>query len=667
MAFKDVVGTDERDAYMLSNEAAVRAALESDVKVVSFYPGSPQTEVLDTFEKALPQFDDLRMEIAVNEKVALETVAGAAFVGMRSLTSMKSVGTNVASDALYSLAYTGVKGGCVVLIADDPYCHSSQSEQDGRWFGYTAYLPMLEPSDPQEAADMVRLAFDLSEKYRSLVLIRMTTRVNHQSGIVHLGPMDRRPFERISWKENRHHFKTVGAAAREAKAELMDKMERLRTELATSDLNRVERFDGKTLEKITSTDGLPKIGVISAGVCYRYSLESLMDLEQEAAILKIGVLNPLPEELIADFISGLDTVILVEELFPYLENAVRAIAKDANPDIEIIGKRSGHFSEMLEYNVPIVIRAIADAVGKELPFDHMAHFDRMTEKASILPPRLPVFCAGCPHRATFAALRRAVGGQDEVFFANDIGCYSMACLEPINWTDSMLCMGASMGVAAGVQYAAKEKVIAMMGDSTSFHAGLTGIANAVHNDDDITLIILDNAVTAMTGQQSHPANPEVAGHTPGKKIDIEGMLVGLGVEKIVHIDSYDVGKNIRSIREALDHEGVSVVISHQECALYHFRNYRRAGGKLVPFFVDKEKCDRMYNCVKDFMCPAISIDPADGKARIAQELCVGCGVCAKLCGKQAIRSTAVLEGGEDKAYIEVSDYEELVRSREVRE
>ncbi len=667
MAFKDVIEKEEKDAYLLTNEAVVRAALESDVKVVSFYPGSPQTEVLDTFEKVLPQFDDLRMEIATNEKVALETVAGASFVGMRSLTSMKSVGTNVASDSLYSLAYTGVKGGCVVLIADDPYCHSSQSEQDGRWFGYTAYLPMLEPSDPQEMADMVRLSFELSEKYRTMVLIRTTTRVNHQSGIVRLGPMERTPFERISWKENRHSFRTVGSAARAAKAELLEKMDRLKAELGRSDLNRTEHFNGKELTQVDGTDGLPKVGVISSGVCYRYALESLMDLEQEAAVLKLGVLNPLPEELIAEFISGLDKVIVVEELFPYIENTVTMIAKDTNPSIEIVGKRSGHFSEMLEYNVPIVIKVIADAVGKEPPFDHMAHFERMTEKASILPPRLPVFCAGCPHRATFTSFRRAVGGQDEVFYANDIGCYSMACLEPVNWSDSMIAMGASMGIAAGVQYVAKEKVIAMMGDSTTFHAGLTGIANAVHNDDDITLFIMDNSVTAMTGQQSNPAAPEVAGHTPGKGIDIEGMLRGLGVEKIVNIDSYDIGKNIKLIREAVDHEGVSAIISRQECALYHFRNYRRAGGKHVPFFVDKEKCDRMYNCVKDFMCPAISIDPEDGKARIAPEICVGCGVCSKLCGKQAIISTATLKGGENRAYIEVSDYEELVRATEVDE
>ncbi len=661
MALKDVMDTEERDAYMLTNEAVVRAALEADVKVVSFYPGSPQTEILDTFEKVLPHMDDLRMEIATNEKVALETVAGASMVGMRSLTSMKSVGTNVASDALYSLAYTGVKGGCLCLIADDPHCHSSQSEQDGRWFGYTSYLPMLEPSTPQEMADMVRYAFDLSEEFGTIVLIRTTTRVNHQSSIVRLGPLNRTPFEEISWKENRRPYITVGEAARQAKAVLMDKIERMKRELEGSDLNRIVLFDGSELREIEGNEEGPSIGLISAGPCYLYSIESLMKLGTPMKVMKLGVINPIPERLVGEFIKDLDRVIIVEELFPYIEGFVKGIAKDVNPDIEIIGKGSGHFSEALEYNVPIVTRAIAGVTGLDLPFDHEAHLEKAGELASILPARLPLFCAGCPHRATLWSLQRAIRDKENLFLANDIGCYSMACLEPMSWSDSLICMGASMGIGAGAQYAAKEKVVALMGDSTLFHAGLPGIANAVHNNDDITLVILDNAVTAMTGQQSHPANPKGAGGFDARKIDIEGVLKGLGVEKIVNISSYDAIANIRKVKEAIDHDGPAVIISHQECALYHFRNYRHRGGKIVPFRVDKEKCEKAYNCIRDFMCPAISIDEVDGKAQIDPEICVGCGVCARLCGYKAIGSTAVDMGGEDRPYIEVDDYMELAK------
>jgi len=659
MAFKDIIEKRPRKAYVLNNEAVVRSALEADVKVVSFYPGAPQTEVLDTFEKAVPHFD-FRMEIATNEKVALETAAGAAMVGMRSLTSMKSVGTNVASDALYSLAYTGVKAGCICCIADDPHAHSSQSEQDGRWFGYTSYLPMLEPSGPQETMEMVKRAFEISEKCRTLVLLRTTTRVNHQSGIVQLNEYTRTPFEKLSWKENQHSFKTVGAAARAAKLELIEKMENMKKELGRSSLNRVEYFDGARITGGKKAAGAKAdIGIITAGVCYNYAVESLMKLGVKAKVLKLGVLNPLPEEFIREFMKNLKAVVVVEELFPYLENFVTMYAKDTNPELTIIGKHSGHLKEYFEYNVPIVIKVLSELTGKNMPFGHEGHLEKMQKLAEILPARLPVFCAGCPHRATFWALRRAIKKPENVFYANDIGCYSMACLEPMSWTDSLLCMGASLGIGAGAQYASKEKVIAIIGDSTFYHAGLPGVANAVHNEDDITLFVLDNAVTAMTGQQTHPAHQKKAGGVPGHKLDIETTLKGLGVEKIFHIRSYSVKENIKIIKEALDYQGVSVVISHGECALYHFRNYRHAGGKIVPFYIDKDVCRNAYTCVRDFMCPAISIDEETGHSTIAPDICVGCGVCAQLCGWKAIKSTATLKGGENKAYIELEDYKEF--------
>ena len=659
MAFKDVIDTTPKKAYMLTNEAIVRSALEADVKVVSFYPGAPQTEILDTFDKAFTFFD-YRMEVSVNEKVALETAAGAAMVGMRSMTSMKSVGTNVASDALYSLAYTGVKGGMVCCIADDPYAHSSQSEQDGRWFGYTSYLPMLEPSGPAEAMDMIKTAFDLSERYGSIFLMRTTTRVNHQSGIVQTNEVNRTPFEPLPWPEDHPSYSTVGAAARDAKLRLMEKIGKMKEDPDLMALNRVEYFDGSKVHPLEAvTDNGTKFGVIANGVSYNYALESLRKLGVSANILKIGVLNPIPESLISSFIKPLEKVVVVEELFPYLENFVTMIAKDTNPGIIIFGKRSGHFLESMEYNIPIVIRVIAEAARKKPAFDHLAHAEKIQKVAKILPQRLPVFCAGCPHRATFWSLYKALGNRKTVFFANDIGCYSMACLEPISWSDSMLAMGASMGISAGAQYATDAKVIAMIGDSTLFHAGLPGIVNAVHNQDDITLFVMDNGVTAMTGQQTHPAHPHRAGARKGTRLDIESVLRGLGVEKIVHIDSYEVMPNIKLMKEALDHKGLSVVISHQECALYHFRNYRHAGGKIVPFFIDTEVCKNAYTCIKDFMCPAISVNEKTGHSWIAPDICVGCGVCARICGFKAIKSMATLQGGENRSYIEVEDYQAL--------
>ncbi len=658
MSFKDVIDEEERDAYMLCNEAIVRAALEADVQLVSFYPGAPQTEILDNFEKAASKYD-FKIEVAANEKVALETVAGAAMLGKRSLTSMKSVGTNVASDALYTLAYTGLKGGCLCLIADDPHAHSSQSEQDGRWFGLTAYLPMLEPSTPKEAMEMVKKGFELSEEFGTLVLIRTTTRVNHQSGIVPLGPMNRTPFEKVSWKEMKRPYTSVGELARKGKREMLDRMEKIRKKMARSSLNRVEYFDGKEL-KDKGGDG-EKLGVVTAGVSYCYTVEALARLELPAKILKLGVINPMAEEMIVDFCEGLDKVVIVEELSPYMEDVVRRSVKD----IEIYGKRTGHFSEALEYDIPSVLEGLSAVAGVEPPFDHKEHCKEMKKLAEILPQRLPVFCAGCPHRATFWSLRRAVGDPDSVFFANDIGCYSMMCLPPVEWSDTLLCMGASMGVAAGVQYIAKEKTIAVVGDSTFFHAALPGIVNLVHNEDDVTIFVLDNAVTAMTGQQSHPGNEKKAGGREGKKLDIRSVLEGLGVEKIYDISSYEVKDNIPIIKEALEHEGVSAVISHGECALYHYRNYRRGGGKLVPYFIDLETCESVHACVLNFMCPAISVMPEEkGKARIHQDICVGCGVCSKLCPKGAIRSTATIYGGDNKPVYTVEDYEKYVEKKE---
>ena len=657
MSFKDVIDEEEREAYMLCNEAIVRAALEADVQLVSFYPGAPQTEILDNFEKASNEYD-LKIEVATNEKVALETVAGAAMLGKRSLTSMKSVGTNVASDALYTLAYTGLEGGCLCLIADDPHAHSSQSEQDGRWFGLTAYLPMLEPSTPREAMEMVEKGFELSEEFGTLVLIRTTTRVNHQSGIVPLDPMNRTPFEKVSWKDMKRPYTSVGELARKGKQEMLDRMEKIRKKMARSSLNRVEYFDGNGLKNKGGEK--EKLGIITAGVAHSYTVEALARLELPAKILKLGVINPMPIELILDFCEGLDKVVVVEELSPYMEDVVRGTVKD----VEIFGKRTGHFSEALEYDIPSVLNGLSAISGVQPKFDYKEHCKKMKKLAEILPQRLPVFCAGCPHRATFWAIRRAVGDPDNVFFANDIGCYSMMCLPPVEWSDTLLCMGASMGVAAGVQYAAKEKTMAVVGDSTFFHAALPGIVNLVHNEDDVTIFVLDNAVTAMTGQQSHPGNEKKAGGREGKKLDIRSVLEGLGVEKIYDISSYEVKDNISIIKEALEHEGVSAVISHGECALYHYRNYRRGGGKLVPYFIDLDVCESVHACVLNFMCPAISVMPEEeGKARIHQDICVGCGVCSKLCPKGAIKSTAIIDGGENKPVYTVEDYEKYVEKR----
>ncbi|MHA2375332.1 MAG: indolepyruvate ferredoxin oxidoreductase subunit alpha [Candidatus Thorarchaeota archaeon] len=621
MTVDDVKRVDKGPALMLSNEAIVRAALEADVKVTAFYPGSPTSEILDTFGEILDHFGDFKMEISANEKVALETVAGASMAGMRSFTSMKSVGMNVASDSMFSIGYTGLNAGCVCLIADDPYAHSSQSEQDGRYFGMTAYVPMIEPATAQEAYDMTKWAFEISEKYKTLVIIRTTTRVNHQRGMVKLGDIKRTPFKKNNWADVKGQYFTVGAIARKLKSKLVEKRDRLQAEFESSKFNRVKKGDGK-------------VGVITAGVCYLHTREAMQNLGVNLPLLKIGTLFPLPEKMISDFIKGLDTLIVVEELTPYLENQITVLAKDVNPSLRIVGKRSGDFSEMLEYNVPIVEKVLAKALNKEISLDYDVVLEKAAQLKKDLPERFPIFCPGCPHRGTLWAFRQALNRlkiRDKIVFNNDIGCYSMAFLPPNEFSDSMLAMGASLGISAGMNLALEDKVIAMVGDSTLYHAALPGIVNLIHHNANVTLFVLDNAVTAMTGQQFNPNSPYNAGGHPARKIDMEKFFEALGADKITVIDPYETRDCITPIMEAIEAEGLSVIISRRECALYGDRLKKRAGQKIIPSENVKDTCRGIYACVKEFYCPAIIVDENDHKMTIQQDLCDGCLECRQVC------------------------------------
>jgi indolepyruvate ferredoxin oxidoreductase alpha subunit len=618
----DVVEDGPGKAFMLCNEAIVRGALEADVKVVSAYPGSPTTEILDTFSEISPQFD-FKMEISANEKVALETCAGAAMAGLRSISSMKSVGMNVASDSFFSVSYTGVKGGMVIVMADDPQAHSSQTEQDGRSFGPNAYVPMIEPSDPTEAKKMVKAAFALSEKYGVPVLMRTTTRVSHQSGIVEFERLDRKPFQKLPWTHPPGRFVTVADSARTFKHALLERTRRIKEEFESSDMNLVSD---------TGSD----VGIVTSGAGYNYAVEACRILEIKPSILKLGTTFPLPDKLIASFIKKLKTVIIVEELQPYLELHVTAIAKDANPSVKIYGKWTGHFSEALEYNPNIVADGIAKALGKTTPVDYSKVIAKAEELKKGLSDRPPTFCPGCPHRATLHALQQATKGLKHIL-ATDIGCYSMSFLPPLGYGDTLLSMGACMGVAAGLQYAAQEKVVAMVGDSTFWHATMPGLVNAIHHNDDLTLIILDNEVTAMTGQQPDPGRDYNAGGQPAKPLVLENVIKAMGIDDITIVDPYQVKAAVGPIKEALSRKGPNVIISRRACALYADRNKRKRGEKIGTNKVDKEICKKPYTCIRGFHCPAISIDDDDRKAFITKELCDRCDVCAKLCPFGSIR------------------------------
>jgi indolepyruvate ferredoxin oxidoreductase alpha subunit len=623
MSYQELADPKAKKSFMLTNEAVARAVLESDAKVTAFYPGSPTSEILDTLYMLSADYPDLKMEVSANEKVALETVAGASMAGARSFTSMKSVGLNVASDTFYTLGYVGVNAGCVLLVADDPHAHSSQSEQDGRFFAPTGHVPMLEPSTPQEAYDMAKYTFDLSERHKILTLIRTTTRVNHQYAPVDIGEVKRTPFQKKNWKDVKRPYFTLSDTARRLKGEALEKLAKIEDEFEKSPFNVVVKGKGR-------------VGVITSGVSYLHTVEAAETLGVKPHILKLGTTHPLPRKLITDFAKKLSKVLIVEELMPYLEQYIKAIAKDADCRLEVLGKESGHFSYVGEYNVAVVAKALASIYDVKPPIDYDAIQAKATELKKVIPKRLPVFCAGCPHRSTLWALQQALKGTDFIL-NNDIGCYSMLQLEPYSLTDMMLCMGAGQGISSGMQHVVNDRIIALIGDSTLFHAGLPGLVNAIHNGHNYTLFILDNSVTAMTGQQPNPGSD--FGPNKVSEIDIEAIVRGIGVKNVTKINAFDPKPNVETMKKAILGEGVNVVISVGPCALYSDRKKRAAKIPIIPNKVSKEVCKTIYACVRDFYCPAIQLDMETRQTTIQLDICNGCMVCAKLCPVSAISST----------------------------
>jgi indolepyruvate ferredoxin oxidoreductase alpha subunit len=627
MTFYDTIDPKPKTAFLLTNYAIARAVLESDVKVTAFYPGSPTSEILDALYIIAGEYDDLVHEVSSNEKVALETIAGASIAGVRSFTSMKSVGLNVASDTFYSLGYTGVNAGCVVVVADDPHCRSSQSEQDGRYFAPTGLIPMLEPSNAQEAYDMTRFAFDLSERYKILTLIRTTTRVNHQSSIVKIAEVKRDPFKKMRWKDVGRKYYTLSNTARKLKGEAIEKLQKIKLEFESSHFNKIHTGKGN-------------IGIITNGVSYYHVLEACQKLEVEPPILKIGTIYPLPDTVIKGFLESLETVVIVEELLPYLEEQVRAIIGTNHLKVKVLGKQSGHFSYVGEYNVATVSSALGKILNVEV-FDYESWLRKAENLKSILPVRKPTFCPGCPHRGTMWSVQQALKGTDYVL-NNDIGCYSMLLLEPYGITDSLLCMGASQGLSGGMQHVLEDKVISFIGDSTFFHASLPGLVNAVHNQHDYTVIVLDNSVTAMTGQQPNPGSDFGANQVT--ELDIEALVRGIGVKNVLVIDAFNPKPNVEKVKEIIEKKGVSAIISKGPCALYNDRIKRRNQIPIISNKVNKTECKTIYACIRDFYCPAIEIDQDNRQATIKEELCNGCGNCSKLCPQTAIHSS----GGKAK-------------------
>ena len=575
---------------MLGNEAVARGFYEAGCGVVSSYPGTPSTEITEYAAK----YDEIYCEWAPNEKVACEVAFGASLAGSRSACCMKHVGLNVAADPLFTLSYTGVNGGLVVCVADDPGMHSSQNEQDSRHYAKAAKLPMLEPADSIEAKEFAKLAFELSESYDTPVLLRMCTRIAHSQCAVEL--CDPAPGALREYKKDPQKYIMAPANAIKKHPVVEARMSALAELAETSPLNRVEYSNDTSL------------GIITSGTCYQYVKEVFGD---SVSVLKLGLVCPLPTKLITDFASKFDRVVVIEELDPYIEEHCRALG------LKVDGKNI--FPICSEFSQGL----IAKTLGKEE--------NAFATADSNIPVRPPVMCAGCPHRGLFYVL-----AKKKITVLGDIGCYTLGSAAPLSAIDSVLCMGASVSGVHGFNKArgkdAEKKTVAVIGDSTFMHSGMTGLANIAYNGTNSTVIIVDNSITGMTGHQHNPTTGYNIKGDPAAKIDLEALCHALGIERVRVVDPYDLKATEAAIVEEIAIDAPSVIISRRPCALL---KYVKAKPSLT---IDPDKCRTCRACMK-IGCPAISIK--NGKAHIDNTLCVGCEVCKQLCAFDAI-------GGESK-------------------
>ena len=572
---------------MLGNKAVARGLYEAGVCFVSSYPGTPSTEIT---EEAV-RYDDIYCEWAPNEKVAMESAFGASLAGKRAFCAQKHVGLNVAADPLFTMSYTGVNAGFVVVVADDAGCHSSQNEQDSRHYAIAAKVPMLEPSDSAEALAFTKLAYELSEKYDTPVLLKMCTRVAHSQSIVEPGEREEhtKPYEKNIAK----YVMMPGNAKK--RHPIVEERTRALTEYAeTGPLNRIEKGTGD-------------VGIITCSTSYQYVKEVFGD---EAHILKLGMTNPLPVELIRNFAAQVKELYVVEELDSIIEDHVKSLG------IQVSGSnllpRIDEFSQNL----------IAKAFGRETTSG--------TALEDAIPPRPPVMCAGCPHRGMFYSLKKR-----NCTVLGDIGCYTLGAVAPLNTIELTLCMGASIGAAHGFNKilgkASEGKTVAVIGDSTFMHSGMTGLANVAYNQSNSTIVILDNSITGMTGHQQNPTTGLNIKGEPAGKIDLEALCRAMGFRRIRVVDPYQLAECDTAIKEELAAEEPSIIISRRPCALLKHVKHK------PPLAVDSEKCIGCKSCMR-IGCPAISMK--NGKAVVDATQCVGCNVCSQLCPKQAFSSTA---------------------------
>lgn len=570
---------------MLGNQAVARGLYEAGVKVVSSYPGTPSTEITEC-ASAYPK-EEIYCEWAPNEKVACEVAIGASVAGARSFCAMKHVGLNVAADPLYTASYTGVSGGLVVAVADDPGMHSSQNEQDSRNHAIGAKLPMIEPSDSAECKEFTKLAYKLSEEFDTPVLLRLSTRVSHSQSKVE--EEERENIPNKEYVKNPQKYVMMPAFAKPKHIVVEERTRKLTEYAETTPLNRVEMAD-------------TKIGVITSGVSYQYAKEALGD---KASYLKLGLVNPLPEKLIKDFAAKVQTLYIIEELDPVIENHVRKLG------INCIGKEK--FTLIGEYSQSYLREKILGETTDTLSFGEN------------VPVRPPVMCAGCPHRGVFYTLKKL-----NCVVSGDIGCYTLGAAAPLQAMDTTICMGASISGLHGMNKADKSgenRRVAVIGDSTFIHSGITGLINIAYNGSDSTVIVLDNSITGMTGHQNNPANGKDIYGDPANAVDLEALCKAVGINRVRVVDPYKMWEVEEAVKEELAVSEPSVIISRRPCALLKTVKHN------PPLKVETDKCVGCKQCLK-IGCPAISMK--DGKSVIDHTQCVGCGICEEMCKPHAI-------------------------------
>ena len=565
---------------MLGNEAVARGLYEAGCSFVSSYPGTPSTEITETIAK----YDEVYAEWAPNEKVAMEAAFGASFAGKRSFCAMKHVGMNVAADPLFTISYTGVNGGMVIGVADDPGMHSSQNEQDSRHYAIAAKVPMLEPADSNEALEFAKLAYELSEKYDTPIIIKMCTRVAHSQSLVETS--DRKEAPQKPYEKNIQKYVMMPGMAIKRHPIVEKRMKDLAEYAETAPINRIE-------------DGADKsIGIITSSTCYQYVKEVLGD---KHPVLKLGMINPLPSKKIKDFASSVKQVIVVEELDAIIETHCRNLGIDVKGK-ELFGPL-GEFSQNM----------IAEKLGQNVPEGYTLEEN--------IPVRPPVMCAGCPHRGLFYTLKK-----NNVTVLGDIGCYSLGAAAPLSAMEYTICMGASVSGVHGFNKAnegrSDGKCVAVIGDSTFMHSGVTGLINIAYNESNSTVIILDNSITGMTGHQDNPTTGRNLKGDPCTKIDLETLCRAVGIKRIKVVDPYNLEQCDAALKEELAADEPSVIIARRPCALL---KYVKHPG---PISCDHDKCVGCRACM-NVGCPAISI--VDKKAVIDNTLCTGCGVCGQLC------------------------------------